>query len=92
MTDYAPADDLAAGYEALRAVAVGSLPTDSPRGLTLVLAQGLPGWIHAWTKPPPSRFPVPAGARTAQTTGLGAEVVALLTEMALGHQRRLASP
>jgi hypothetical protein len=83
-------DNLAAGYEALRAQALGDLPTESPRGLAVILSQGLPGWMRAWAAPssvPPAPVPTtspPAGA------GLGAEVVRLLTEMTLGGGRRLA--
>jgi hypothetical protein len=76
-------DGLAAGYEALRAEALGCLPSDAPRGRALVLGQGLPAWIGAWAAPasaaPPPCAPCPGGIG-----GLTAEVVRLLTEMALG--------
>ena len=78
-------DGLAAGYEALRAEAVGSLPSDAPRGRALVVGQGLPAWIGAWAAPaaaappPPPCAPCPGGIG-----GLTADVVRLLTEMALG--------
>lgn len=86
------ADDLCAGYEALRAQAVGGLPADSPRGLAVVLTQGLPAWIRAWAAPSAADLPpAPAGERSAPG-GLGAEVVRLLTEMALGHRARVAIP
>ena len=83
-------DNLAAGYEALRAEALGDLPTESPRGLAVILSQGLSGWMRAWAAPasvPPA--PVPTAAPAAGA-GLGAEVVRLLTEMILGGGRRLA--
>ena len=38
MSGHPPVDDLSAGYEALRAQAVGGLPTDSPRGRALLLS------------------------------------------------------
>jgi hypothetical protein len=81
-----PADELCAGYEALRAAATGSVVCDTPRGLTVLLTQGLPGWMRAWALPPPI---VPA-ARGPVGSGVGAEVVRLLTEMALGCRPRLA--
>ena len=49
--------DLSAGYEALRAQAVGDLPAESPRGLAIVVHQGLPAWIRAWVAPPPASPP-----------------------------------
>lgn len=78
-------DGLSAGYEALRAEAVGSLPSEAPRGRALVLGQGLPAWIRAWAAPaaaapPPSSSSPCPGAIGGPT----AEVVALLAEMALG--------
>jgi hypothetical protein len=85
------ADDLAAGYEALRARALGGLPAESARGMAVVLAQGLPAWIRAWTVPP-SITPAKAPAPPASDAGLAGEVVRLLTEMVLGGERRLAIP
>lgn len=85
MSAHPQLDGLAAGYEALRAEAVGSLPSDAPRGRALVLGQGLPAWIGAWAAPaaaapaPSSCAPCPGGIG-----GLTAEVVRLLAEMALG--------
>ena len=78
-----PADDLCAGYEVLRAVATGSAVSDTPRGLALLLARGLPGWMAAWAPLPP---PAPAGpaSERSPSAGLGTEMVRLLTEMALG--------
>jgi hypothetical protein len=84
MSGHARADDLSAGYEALRAQVVGDVGADSPRGLALVLTHGLPAWIRAWAAPPPAVPPIPVVGRGA-TSGLGGEVVRLLTEMALGH-------
>lgn len=83
-------DELAAGYEALRAEAVGSLTSDTPRGLALFLAQGLPAWIRASVPPPAPRPVVPAGERSV-APGLAAEVVRVLTEMALGCRSGLAT-
>jgi hypothetical protein len=85
-----PAAELAAGYEALRAEAVGDLPTAMPRGRALLLAEGLPVWMGAWAASPPPRPPVATGR--AVTGGLGAEAVRLLTEMALGRRAAVAVP
>jgi hypothetical protein len=90
MSQHAPAGDLSAGYEALRAEAVGNLPAGTPRGLALVLNHGLPDWIRAWAgAPSPGTAPAPAADRGA-APGRGGEVVRLLTEMALGHRVALA--
>lgn len=85
-----PPDDLCAGYEALRATATGSAVSDTPRGLMLLLAQGLPAWMQAWAPLPPPAPEGPAGARPL-AAGLGAEMVRLLTEMALGCRSPLAA-
>lgn len=77
-------DGLAAGYEALRAEAVGSLPSDAPRGRALVLGQGLPAWIGAWAAPAAAAPLPPCAPCPGGIGGLTAEVVRLLTEMALG--------
>ena len=39
-----PADELCAGYETLRAVVTGQAACDTPRGLALMLSQGVPAW------------------------------------------------
>jgi hypothetical protein len=84
-----PAHDLHVGYEALRAAATGSAACDAPRGWALLCAQGVPAWMRAWAPLPPARPAVAAGERP-QTSGLGGEVVRVLTEMALGCRTRLA--
>jgi hypothetical protein len=82
-------DEVCAGYEALRAQALGTLPTESPRGLAVMLTQGLPAWIRAWAAP--ASVPPPFVALAPRTeAGRGAEMVRLLTEMALGGGRRLS--
>lgn len=83
-----PADELCVGYEALRAAATGQMVCDTPRGLTLMLSQGLPAWMRAWAPLPPAAPVVPADQRPV-AAGVGAEVVRLLTEMALGARIRL---
>lgn len=83
-----PADELCAGYETLRAAATGSVVCDTPRGLTLLLTQGLAGWMRAWAPLSPPAPILPAAQRPVGS-GVGAQVVCLLTEMALGGRPRL---
>lgn len=84
------ADELCSGYEALRAAATASAPPEGPRGLALLLAQGLPAWMGAWA-PLPAASPVVPDAERRVAAGLGAEVVRVLTEMALGCRTTLAA-
>ena len=93
MSDVQGTRELTPAYEALRAHATGAVPASTPRGLALFLAAGFPDWMAAWTPlapaAPTSRLAVggpdmPVGRR-------GKEVVQLLTEMALGCQRRSTS-
>ncbi|MCU4183826.1 hypothetical protein K6U06_05595 [Acidiferrimicrobium sp. IK] len=83
-----PADELCAGYEALRAAVTGQVACDTPRGLTLMLSQGLPAWMRAWS-PLPATSPVVAASQRPVAAGVGAEVVRVLTEMALGRRTPL---
>ncbi len=85
-------DELARGYEALRAQATGELPAVTPRGLAMFLAAGFPAWMKAWAPLTPlaPTPPAPRGEREVRAS-LGVEVVRLLTEMALGCQRRWAT-
>ena len=83
-------DELHAGYELLRAAAMGAAVACSPRGLALLLNQGLPGLIRAWA-PLPSPEPQAAGNERPVVAGLASEVVRVLTEMALGCSRELAA-
>jgi hypothetical protein len=80
---------LTRAYEALRAQATGELPAVTPRGLALFLAAGFPDWMKAWTPLAPAVPKTPAAPHHRESpVGLGGEVVQLLTEMALGCQRR----
>jgi hypothetical protein len=90
VTPAAPADELARAYEAQRAQALGRTPTATPRGLALFLRVGLAGWMRA-------RAPLGAADRSARSgddhpptapTAPTAELVRVLTEMALGRHRR----
>jgi hypothetical protein len=87
------AGDLTLAYEALRAQATGELPAVTPRGLAVFLEAGFPDWMKAWTPLAPAVAKTPAAAphHREPAFGLGGEVVRLLTEMALGCQRRSTS-
>jgi hypothetical protein len=85
-----PSDELCAGYEAMRAAATGSLVSETPRGLALLLAEGLPGWMRAFAPLPPAS-PIAAAVERPLASGLGGEVVRVLTEMALGRRSALAA-
>ena len=87
----APASELAQGYEALRAQALGRAPRLTPRGLTVFLRGGLASWMCAC--PPESRARPSAaaapGVREARALTAGSvELVRLLAGMALSSQRR----
>jgi hypothetical protein len=84
-----PAGELCAGYEALRAAA-GSVRSETPRGLALLLAQGLPAWMRAASALASAPPIVPAGERPVVSSGLGADVVRVLTEMVLGCRTTVA--
>jgi hypothetical protein len=84
-------EEMALAYEALRAAATSRPLAAGPAGLALVLAGGLPGWIKAWQPlEPVSAGPVRAGTPPHIPSGLGGDMVQLLTEMALACTRRLA--
>lgn len=80
-------------YEDLRAQATGQIPPATPRGLALLLRSGLPAWMAAC--PPVTCDPAPAkvtsslfGASPPSLAGLSADLVTVLTDMALGSLRR----
>jgi hypothetical protein len=87
------AGDLTLGYEALRAQATGQLPAVTPRGLALFLIAGFPDWMTAWSPLAPAVTKTPAAAppRREPPVVPGTDVVHVLTEMALGCQRRSTS-
>jgi hypothetical protein len=92
VTGIQPAAELTLAYEALRAQATGELPAATPRGLALFLAAGFPDWMKAWSPLAPTVPQSPAASHhQAPPVIPGEEVVQLLTEMALGCQRRLTS-
>jgi hypothetical protein len=85
-----PAEEIGAGYEALRAAASGQVGCDTPRGLTLLQTQGLAAWMRAWSPLSPPRPVVPSEGRPV-AAGVGTEVVRVLTEMVLGSRSRLVA-
>jgi hypothetical protein len=85
-----PAGELCAGYEALRAAAANSVVSETPRGLALFLAQGLPAWMRAFCALAPAPPIVSVGERPV-ASGLGADVVRVLTEMVLGCRTTLVA-
>src|SRR5437867_78048 len=83
------AGELTIAYEALRSQATGRLPTVTPRGLALFLMAGFPEWMTAWSPLAPAVAKTTAAPpRREPPVVTGNEVVHLLTEMALGCQRR----
>jgi len=86
----APAAELEQAYEALRAQATGQLAAVTPRGLALFLAGGLAAWLVVWARPAPAPAPPTptTDAPRLVLAGLSLELVRVLTEMALGGQRR----
>lgn len=87
MTISASAVELAAGYEALRAQAMGEMPAASPRGLTVLMGGGMPAWMCALAPASRSTTPVRPGA-AHEPSGFGAELVSLLAEMVLSSRKR----
>lgn len=86
------AAELTLAYEVLRLQATGQLPAATPRGLALFLAAGFPDWMKAWSPLAPAVAKTPAAPpRPEPPVVHGNEVVQLLTEMALGCQRRSTS-
>ena len=78
------AGELALAYEALPSQATGQ-----PRGLALFVMAGFPDWMKAWSPLAPALAKIPAAPpRREPLVVPGNEVVHLLTEMALGCQRR----
>lgn len=87
MTISADAAEIGAGYEALRARALGEIPAATPRGLAVLMRDGLPAWMRALA--PTDRSTLPARpAPSRELTGPGIELVSLLTEMVLASGKR----
>jgi hypothetical protein len=82
--------EVAQAYEALRAQALGQAPAVTPRGLALFLRVGLAGWMPACAPRAPAAPAARSSAGRPRTppVELTAELVRVLTEMALGGHRR----
>ena len=83
----APAAELAQGYEALRAQALGRIPATRPRGLAVLARSGLPAWMSALA---PSACPDIAGpargtGQNGSPNGVNGELVRLLAEMVMAR-------
>lgn len=78
----------AAHYEALRAYAVERDVPASRDGLVVLLRQGMPAWMDAWTRLPAAPA-LPVKAERERPSPLSddasAEVVRVLAAMTLGH-------
>lgn len=84
-----PTGQLTLAYEALRAQATGQLSPTTPRGLALFVMAGFPDWMKAWTPLAPVVPKTSAAPHHRKpAVGLGGDMVQLLTEMALGCQRK----
>jgi hypothetical protein len=82
--------EVAQAYEALRAQAVGPAPTVTPRGLALFRRAGPAAWIPACaplSAAAPSAHLSAGGPRTPLVE-VNADLVRILTEMALSNHRR----
>lgn len=92
MREPAPRPELVQWYEDLRGQATGQIPAATPRGLSLLLNSGLPAWIAACPSvmpvPEPPTAPAVREVPAHSLAGLSAELVSILTEMALGGLRR----
>ena len=87
-----PNGQLTLAYEALRAQVTGQLPSTTPRGLALFLIAGFPDWMKAWTPLARATPKTPVAPHHREpAVGLESDMVQLLTEMALGCQRRSTS-
>jgi hypothetical protein len=89
----APQPELTAAYEALRAYALGTAPSDQPPvGLSILLRRGLAAWLDGWKirplpiTPPPDPSPERSASPLALITPpLRPDVVLVLASMALSN-------
>jgi len=89
MTIAAGALELAQGYEALRAEALGLAPVARPRGRAVLIGSGLPAWMIALAPLAPASRPVraPCHARDGRSHGRDGELVQLLAAMVAARCR-----
>ena len=83
MTITAGAPELAQGYEALRAEALGLAPPTRPRGRAVLIGSGLPAWMTALAPIAPIPRPVRPSSpgRDGRSHGRDGELVQLLAAM-----------
>jgi hypothetical protein len=87
VTISANAAELIAGYEAMRAQALGTVPATAARGLSVLVLAGMPAWMRALA--PTERTSTPARPLAArESAGFGTELVSLLTDMVLTSRKR----
>lgn len=85
MTVTAGAAELAQGYEALRAQALGKIPAVRPRGLAVLARYGLPAWMGALAPSSPGPRPVPRPYKSGAPNSINGELVRLLAEMVMAR-------
>jgi len=89
MSPTASPRELERQYEALRAQALGEVPTAGARGLAVLRRAGLVAWMRACPPEVPSLRQEPSGCGLgAPFAGMHGELASVLTEMALGAGRR----
>jgi hypothetical protein len=80
---------LVTSYETLRRVALGrSGPDDGPSlGFTVLLRQGMAGWLRAWAMCPGPAVPGPSAVPlSAIPSVVHREMAQVWAQMVLGHQ------
>ncbi|MBI2325647.1 MAG: hypothetical protein HYU87_11900 [Chloroflexi bacterium] len=83
-----PVAEITRAYEAVRAQATGDLAASSPRGLALILDQGLASWIAAWSSRMRGEVATTTSVRTTEASDpVSAELASVLAEMALASRR-----
>lgn len=88
------APEFRARYEALRRHAVMRDSPPEPRdGLAVLLREGIPAWLAAWSRVP---APVPTARVECRSPvlpdGVSADVIRVLAAMALGHLQEVRRP
>lgn len=85
-----PVADITRAYEALRAQAIGEATGSGPRGLALILDQGVAAWIRAWSWTARTAVATIASPPASASDPAHAELASVLAEMALATRRGAA--